>query len=60
MIVLALCVVQIYGTDGLSTDGLALLDFKNGLISKNILEIELECFRCITMQLGGGSDQMGL
>ncbi len=38
VIVLALCVVQIYGTDGLSTDGLALLDFKNGLISKNILE----------------------
>ncbi len=38
VIVLALCVVQIYGTDGLSTDGLALLDFKNGLISKSILE----------------------
>ncbi len=38
VIVLALCVVQIYGTDGLSTDRLALLDFKNGFISKNILE----------------------
>jgi hypothetical protein len=38
VIVLALCVVQIYGTDGLSTDGLALLDFKNGLTFNNILE----------------------
>ncbi len=38
VIVLALCVVQIYGIDGLSTDGLALLDFKNGLTFNNILE----------------------
>ncbi len=38
VIVLSLCVVQIYGTDGLSTDGLALLDFQNGLTYNNIPE----------------------
>jgi Leucine-rich repeat (LRR) protein len=38
VIVLSLCVVQIYGTDGLSTDGLALLDFQNGLSYNNIPE----------------------